>query len=789
MGRVISTAIQFIDGFTKPSKEVIQSMQHMGKEAIEAGRQIQSAGKTISSVGSTLTTAITVPIAGVATAAVKTAADFESAMSQVAATMGVTKGDIGELSELAQQMGRTTAFSASEAADGINVLAMAGLNSKQIGEALGSVLDLASAGAMDMASSASYVTGAVKGFGDEMSNASKYADLMAKGATLASTDVESLGEAISYGAATAANYSQSAESVTLSLLRMAEQNVTGQTAATSLNRAMTDLYAPTTEAKKALDSLGVSAYNTDGSARDFNTVVDELSEALKGMSEQQANTLKNTIFTTNGMNAFNQMTASSSERVKELSKGLQEAGGSAAQQAETQLDNLNGQITLLKSAIEGAEITIGNKLLPYIKQAVSWINTAVEYINNLSDAQINNIMKWAGIAAAIGPAVMVFGKIVTAVGTAQRMFGTITKTIAKFGGIIGVITSPAGIVIGVLAAIAVAAVLIIKNWDQVKGFLQSVGNWFKNAFEKAGFSTEDFKNKFTSIGNTIGSIAGIFKKKFAGGISEGAAAAGRALKAIVGGVDLNKFSANISNIKTRVSSIINNLKTIFSVAFSVISSVIQKAMKIIVPVVKVAFSAMGGAISAKVNEIKAIISGLMTVLDGITTFISGVFTGNWSKAWEGVKTIFKGVFESLAALCKAPINAVIGIINGAIAGINKLNISIPDWVPGIGGQTFGINIPTIPMLYKGADNWKGGKAVINDRGGEIVDLPKGSRVYPHDKSVEMAKQEGTAKSGSVSINIQKLADKIEVRSDEDIDRIAEALAYKLKNVAFNTGTA
>jgi hypothetical protein len=219
VGRVISTAIQFIDGFTKPSKEVIQSMRQMGNEAIKAGKQIQSAGKTISNVGSTLTTAITLPIAGVATAAVKTAADFESAMSQVAATMGVTKGDIGELSELAQQMGRTTAFSASEAADGINVLAMAGLNSKQIGEALGSVLDLASAGAMDMASSASYVTGAVKGFGDEMSNASKYADLMAKGATLASTDVESLGEAISYGAATAANYSQSAESVTLSLLR------------------------------------------------------------------------------------------------------------------------------------------------------------------------------------------------------------------------------------------------------------------------------------------------------------------------------------------------------------------------------------------------------------------------------------------------------------------------------------------------------------------------------------------------------------------------------------------
>lgn len=92
------------------------------------------------------------------------------------------------------------------------------------------------------------------------------------------------------------------------------------------------------------------------------------------------------------------------------------------------------------------------------------------------------------------------------------------------------------------------------------------------------------------------------------------------------------------------------------------------------------------------------------------------------------------------------------------------------------------------MLYKGTDNWKGGAAIIHDRGGEIVDLPQGSRVYPHDKSVEMARKDGVAQNGSggITLNIQKLADKIEVRSDEDIDRIAEALALKLKKVAFNT---
>jgi len=183
-------------------------------------------GDTIGKAGKTLTASVTVPVAGMAVASVKTAADFEASMSQVAATMGKTRDQITDLTDLAQRMGATTAFSASEAAEGINILAMAGLNAAQISDSLGTVLNLAAAGAMDMGSAASYVVGAVKGFGDEMGNASRYADLMAKGATLANTDVQALGEAVSYGAATAAGYSQTVDSMTLALLRMAGQNIT-----------------------------------------------------------------------------------------------------------------------------------------------------------------------------------------------------------------------------------------------------------------------------------------------------------------------------------------------------------------------------------------------------------------------------------------------------------------------------------------------------------------------------------------------------------------------------------
>lgn len=1020
MGRVISTAIQFIDGFTKPSKEVINSMRSMGNEAIKAGKQIQSAGKTITSVGSTLTKAITVPIAGVATAAVKTAADFEAAMSEVGAISGASAQDLATLTAKAKEMGATTSFSASESAEAMKYMAMAGWKTADMTAGIAGIMNLAAAAGEDLGTTSDIVTDGLTAFGMSAKESGRFADVMAAASTNANTNVTMLGESFKYCAATAGAMGYNIEDISVALGVMANAGIKGSTAGTTLKNVIANMAKPTDAQAAVMQKLGISLTDSSGNMKSFAEVMNNLRTSFNGLSETEKASYATTLAGKESMSGLLTIVNASAADFDKLTEAINGSSGSAEAMAAKMLDNLKGQLTLLKSAVEGIAITIGDKTLPYLKKFVSWVQKAADYINNLSDAQVDSIMKWAAIAAAIPPIIMVFGKVVTMVGTVQRTFGTITKTIANFGGIIGTITSPAGIVIGVLAAIAVAAVLIIKNWDQVKAFLQNAGNWFKNAFEKAGFSVQGFKDKFTSIGNTVGSIAGkissfvkniagIFKKEFAGSVGEGADAAGGAFETIVGGavaafdtivtavdkglkafnaileffggaftgnwdsaaqdfrnsiknifppdiaagiinvfntllpgikavasgikatftglvqdvkkifdgfttifkgigtmlkgiftgdwkgalnglktiargalsglvniikapfkliagtvkgainsfkslnivksiftavgnaikkvlsrcgVDMKKFSANLNNIKTRASSIINNLKTIFStvfgaigkvvraaanviatifgkkisstcstakavlqalkivvgVVFGAIATLIKKSMAVIVPVVKVAFSAIKGAISAAVNTIASLISGVLTIFDGLTTFISGVFTGNWRKAWEGIKTIFKGVFDSLAALCKAPINAVIGIINGAISGINKLNISIPDWVPGLGGKSFGINIPTIPMLYKGTDNWKGGAAIIHDRGGEIVDLPQGSRVYPHDKSVEMARKDGAAQNGSggITLNIQKLADKIEVRSDEDIDRIAEALALKLKKVAFNT---
>ena len=369
-----------------------QGLKDAEGNASSSTSKIGGAFKTVGKVAKTAMAA-----GSAAAAFTKTSIDsgmsFDSAMSQVAATMGTTVDKIGNVKSKAEEMGRTTKYTATEAAEGMNILAQAGLSADEQISGIGTVLNLASAGAMSLEESASYTAGAVKGFGDSMSNASYYADLMAKGATLANTDVRGLGEAFSGSAATAKNYGQAADNVTLSLLRLAEQNVTGSEASTALNRAMADLYTPTDNASKALDQLGVSAYKSNGEAKDFNDLVDELNGSLQGMTAEQKNNALATIFTTQGLQAFNKMTASSDATVQKFWKGIQDSSGSAAQQAATQLDNLKGDITLLSSATEGLELGFYNTFSGTIRGAIKGVTSEV---SGLAEA-----MESGGISGAL----------------------------------------------------------------------------------------------------------------------------------------------------------------------------------------------------------------------------------------------------------------------------------------------------------------------------------------------------------------------------------------------------
>lgn len=321
--------------------------------------------------------------------------DFEAGMSQVAATLGYSVETLNKplemmsaeekqayenmenLSAKAKEMGAATSFSASQAADGLNILAMSGYSAEESIGMIENVLHLAEAGSLSLSDAASFAAGSMKGFVSEASNfadvtqaSAYYSDLIAKGATLAATDVAQLGTALSQASATADSYRQSSTETEVALLRLAEQNVTGSAAATALSAAMKNLYSPTDTAKKALESLGVSAYDSSGKAKNFNTVVDDLNKALSSLSDEDRASLEDAIFGIQGKDAFDKMVASSGDKVQGFYDGIANASGSAALQSETMLDNLQGKLTIFQLASEGFGIAIYESLNDPLKELV-----------------------------------------------------------------------------------------------------------------------------------------------------------------------------------------------------------------------------------------------------------------------------------------------------------------------------------------------------------------------------------------------------------------------------------
>lgn len=316
---------------------------------------------------------------------ISTGSEFETGMSQIAATMGFSADDIANnvdgagdamdaLTQKAKEMGAATNFSASEAAEGLNILAMSGYDANESIGMIEDVLHLAAAGSMDMSQAAGYISTAMKGFGDETKDSAYYADLMAKGATLANTSVAQLGEAMSSGAATAATYGQSADSMTIALLRLAEQGSVGSEAGTELAAAMKNLYAPTDQAAAAMAELGVSAFDETGKALDFNDVVNQLAASMEGMTDAEKVQYAQTIFGIQGFNAYNKMIATTTTKQDAWAKALGESTGEAASQYETMTDNLQGQIDIMNSAMDGFKIALYENMDEPIKDIVSIVS-------------------------------------------------------------------------------------------------------------------------------------------------------------------------------------------------------------------------------------------------------------------------------------------------------------------------------------------------------------------------------------------------------------------------------
>ena len=359
------------------------------------GEKLKTVGDNISSAGQKMLPA-TAAVTGLGTAAVTTAASFESSMSQVQATMGITKDSMstvnGEsvntmnaLSNLAKEMGSKTAFSASECAEALNYLALAGYNTQEMTDTLPTVLNLAAAGGLDLASASDMVTDAMSALGLGVSDAETMVDQMSKTASTTNTSVAQLGEGILTIGATAKSVKGGTAELNTALGILANNGIKGAEGGTHLRNIILSLQNPTDKAADAMKTLGVDVYDSQGNMRSMNDILGDLNKSMDGMTSEEKANIISTIFNKTDLSSVNALLANTGDTWDSLQQSSTDSGGAAQQMADTQLDNLQGQLTILKSAIEGLAISFGQLLMPAIKSIVTWVQGFVDKLNSLDD--------------------------------------------------------------------------------------------------------------------------------------------------------------------------------------------------------------------------------------------------------------------------------------------------------------------------------------------------------------------------------------------------------------------
>lgn len=465
--------------------------------------KFETIGTNATRLGTKLSLGLTTPITYIGTKAVQATASFEAAMSQVGAISGATGEDLAALRNKAEEMGKTTKFSASESAEALTYMAMAGWKTGDMLDGLEGVLNLAAASGAELGTTSDIVTDALTAMGYSAGYAGRLADVMAAASGNANTNVELMGETFKYAGTMAGTMGYSMEDVALAIGLMANSGIKGSMAGTSLNAIISRLATNTNGAADCINGLGVEFYNADGTARNFGDVMSELREATKGLTTEQKAEIASTIAGEEAKKGLLAILNASSSDYDKLSTAINGSSEAAKQMADTMNDNLNGQLTLLKSQLESLAIQFVTLIMPYLKQAVAWLSKVCDWIAGLDDGTKKLIIAVAAVLAAAGPVLIFFGKVATGVGSiisvGSKLVGGIGGLIGKVGGAGGLIPAlaaipaPVWIIIAVIGAAIAIGVLLYKNWDEIK--------------EWAGKTWENIKN---TVGSAVDAIKGFF---------------------------------------------------------------------------------------------------------------------------------------------------------------------------------------------------------------------------------------------------------------------------------------
>ena len=590
----------------------------------QAGKKMEAFGDSVTSAGQKIMPA-SMAVAGLGAAAVKTATDFDEGMSKVAAISGATGDDLDALRDKAREMGAKTKFSASEAADAMNYMAMAGWKTGDMLEGIEGIMNLAAASGEDLATTSDIVTDALTAFGLTAQDSGHFADILAAASSNANTNVAMMGETFKYCAPIAGALGFSAEDTAEAIGLMANAGIKSTQAGTALRTIMNNLSGEVKITGSALGEVTIATTNADGSMRDLSDILSDCRGAFSQLSESEQAAAAEALVGKNAMSGFLALMNAGEGDIEKLSSAIdscsdtfvktvdgaiipmsqaleegvewiEEYNGVSEKMAAVMQDNLGGQLTILKSQIQELAISFGEMLMPAIRAIVSKVQAFVDKLNNMSESQRKAVLTIGLIIAALGPLLVILGTVISRVGVAMQGFVKLATGVKKLGvavkagtGIFGKLGAAlGGISAPILAVIAVIAVLVA-------------------AFKHLWDTNEEFRNAITAIWNGI-----------------------------------------VSKIQAFCQSIVDRLNALgfeFGSIVDVLKSLWDGLCQFLAPAFEAAFSV-----------VSTVLGSVLDVITGLLDVFIGLFTGNWSQMWDGVKEIFSGVWDAITGLFDTALN-------------------------------------------------------------------------------------------------------------------------------------
>ena len=565
-----------------------------------AGQKMEAVGNSIAGAGKKMM-GVTTVIGGVGVAAVKTAADFDSAMSQVAAVSGATGKDFDDLRNKAREMGSKTKFSATEAAEAMNYMAMAGWKTEDMLGGIEGVMNLAAASGEDLATTSDIVTDALTAFGLSAKDSGHFADILAAASSNANTNVSMMGETFKYCAPIAGALGFSAEDTAEAIGLMANAGIKSSQAGTALRTIMNKLAGDVKISGKAIGDVTIATTNADGSMRDLSDILADCRSAFGNLTESEKAQAAESLVGKNAMSGFLALMNAGEGDIEKLSSAIDNCDGSAEKMAMTMQDNLAGQLTILKSQLQELAISFGDILMPAIRSIVSKLQGFVDKLNGMDEGTKRTIVTIALLVASIGPLLIIIGTTISKIGVAMQGFVKLangvsklkvaiqggTGVLGKLGAALGGVSAP---VLAVVAVIAVLVAAFVHLWRTNEGFRDAIiGTW-------------------TRIKDTISG--------FCQGIVD-----------------------RLNALGFQFTDIVDVLKTVW-----------DGFCQILAPVFEGVF-----------NHIANILSTVTGVITGILDVFIGIFTGNWSQAWTGVKEIFSSIWNGISSFFTNILNVIKGV--------------------------------------------------------------------------------------------------------------------------------